>query len=134
MVAIDMQAMVGYAMLIAFAPLVVGFYWVIQYTAVSGFKKQGVPGLITLAICLIASMVCFTLFSARTYSAIQDGKIDCIDKNRGKIYDCKAVFSLAENPFEYWTTTVTTYFLAVGFLVLAIFCLHLLRRNFFKKS
>jgi hypothetical protein len=67
------------------APLVIGFYWFIQYTAVGGFKNQGAFDLINCAIRGIVFLVLFALFSARTYSAIQDGQIDCIDTKKGHL-------------------------------------------------
>ena len=125
---------VGYLLVLSFVPLVIICYWFVQTIYLVHVKFEGYLWIFLCVVVALISLLVFSMCAAKTYSAIQDGVISCIDTNRGHYNDCKSSFELQANPLEFWITLAAQYLITVGFLVLAISCIDLTLKSTIRKT
>ena len=130
----EILTIVGYLLTLSFVPFVIFCYWIVQSTYLVHVKFKGYLWLLLCVFGALISLLVFSMCAAKTYSAIQDGVINCIDTNGGHYRDCKSSFELQANPLEFWITLAAQYLIAVGFCVLAISCIDLILKNTIRKT
>ena len=118
----QISIIIGVILVLAYLPLVLWGSWFLLSLTLKGRRE---PSYFLSFLSFLAAIFCFVLAFLLIFfvcTAILDGSISCPDGGGRWGGGCRfnSVYSVSENPIEFWSVIAYRYFASIGSGVLAV--------------